>query len=183
MRKIAAPTVNSWLEDELVPAVRHDRMAWIRTGSRYSIRTARNGAPAGEPAAGTASCDAATRARPLAPGDQLVPLRGPALRIAENMTASLAIPVATSQRVMPVKVIEENRRLINQHAHRQEKALLHAPDRVGHREGARKSSGLESGIFGKWRPAVPHHPRSRESGRRRGRRGQRRRPLAQSSVD
>ena len=44
-----------------------------------------------------------------------MPLRGPALRIAENMTASLAIPVATSQRAMPVKVLEENRRLINQH--------------------------------------------------------------------
>src|SRR6185369_958362 len=51
----------------------------------------------------------------VAPGDQLVPLRGPALKIAENMTASLAIPVATSQRVMPVKVLEENRRAITQH--------------------------------------------------------------------
>src|SRR5438477_64751 len=47
--------------------------------------------------------------------DQLIPLRGPALRIAENMAASLTMPVATSQRAMPVKVIDENRRLINQH--------------------------------------------------------------------
>ncbi len=31
------------------------------------------------------------------------------------MTASLGMPVATSQRVMPVKVMEENRRLINDH--------------------------------------------------------------------
>jgi 2-oxoglutarate dehydrogenase E1 component len=31
------------------------------------------------------------------------------------MTASLTIPVATSQRAMPVKVIDENRRVINQH--------------------------------------------------------------------
>ena len=51
----------------------------------------------------------------IAPDDQLIPLRGPALRIAENMAASLTIPVATSQRVMPVKVIDENRRLINQY--------------------------------------------------------------------
>jgi len=51
----------------------------------------------------------------IAEGDQLVPLRGPALRIAENMTASLTVPLATSQRSMPVKVIDENRRLINQH--------------------------------------------------------------------
>src|SRR6185369_1227379 len=52
---------------------------------------------------------------PMAEGDQLIPLRGPALRIAENMAASLSIPVATSQRAMPVKVIDENRRVINQH--------------------------------------------------------------------
>ena len=31
------------------------------------------------------------------------------------MAASLTMPVATSQRAMPVKVIDENRRLINQH--------------------------------------------------------------------
>jgi len=51
----------------------------------------------------------------MAEGDQLIPLRGPALRIAENMTASLTMPVATSQRMMPVKVIDENRRTINQY--------------------------------------------------------------------
>jgi 2-oxoglutarate dehydrogenase E1 component len=49
----------------------------------------------------------------IGPGDQLVPLRGTALRIAENMTASLSIPVATSQRQIPVRVIEENRNIIN----------------------------------------------------------------------
>jgi 2-oxoglutarate dehydrogenase E1 component len=47
------------------------------------------------------------------PGDQLVPLRGASARIAENMVASLAIPVATSQRQIPTRVIEENRNLIN----------------------------------------------------------------------
>ncbi len=45
--------------------------------------------------------------------DQLVPLRGVAARIAENMAASLSIPVATSQRQIPVRVIEENRNIIN----------------------------------------------------------------------
>src|SRR5271157_2568699 len=49
----------------------------------------------------------------VGPGDQLVPLRGAAARIAENMAASLSIPVATSQRQIPVRVIEENRTLIN----------------------------------------------------------------------
>ena len=47
--------------------------------------------------------------------EQLTPLRGTAARIAENMTASLTtIPTATSQRVIPVKAIEENRRVLNE---------------------------------------------------------------------
>jgi 2-oxoglutarate dehydrogenase E1 component len=44
-----------------------------------------------------------------------IPIRGPALRIAENMEASLAVPTATSQRQVPLKLLDENRRLINQH--------------------------------------------------------------------
>jgi 2-oxoglutarate dehydrogenase E1 component len=47
--------------------------------------------------------------------EQLVPLRGTAARIAENMILSLSVPTATSQRSIPVKVIDENRRIINQH--------------------------------------------------------------------
>ena len=31
------------------------------------------------------------------------------------MNASLSIPLATSQRAMPVKVIDENRRILNEH--------------------------------------------------------------------
>lgn len=44
-----------------------------------------------------------------------MPLRGPALRIAENMEASISVPTATSQRQIPLKLLDENRRLINQH--------------------------------------------------------------------
>jgi multifunctional 2-oxoglutarate metabolism enzyme len=47
--------------------------------------------------------------------DQLIPLRGVAARIVENMTASLEIPVATSYRQIPVRVIEENRNTINKY--------------------------------------------------------------------
>jgi multifunctional 2-oxoglutarate metabolism enzyme len=42
-------------------------------------------------------------------------LRGAAGRIAENMGASVSVPLATSQRTIAVKVMEENRRVINQH--------------------------------------------------------------------
>ncbi|HEX5042088.1 MAG TPA: multifunctional oxoglutarate decarboxylase/oxoglutarate dehydrogenase thiamine pyrophosphate-binding subunit/dihydrolipoyllysine-residue succinyltransferase subunit [Candidatus Polarisedimenticolaceae bacterium] len=47
--------------------------------------------------------------------DGAEPLRGAAARLAENMTASLAVPVATSARTFPVKLLEENRRLLNAH--------------------------------------------------------------------
>jgi multifunctional 2-oxoglutarate metabolism enzyme len=42
-------------------------------------------------------------------------ITGPAKKIVENMEESLSVPTATSQRTMPVKVLEENRRLINKH--------------------------------------------------------------------
>jgi 2-oxoglutarate dehydrogenase E1 component len=57
---------------------------------------------------------AAAPPKELGPAEQLVPLRGTAARIAENMNLSLAVPTATSQRTVPVKVIDENRTLINQ---------------------------------------------------------------------
>jgi multifunctional 2-oxoglutarate metabolism enzyme len=47
------------------------------------------------------------------PSDKVEVLRGIAGKIAENMTASLELPTAMSTRVMPVKVLEENRRVIN----------------------------------------------------------------------
>lgn len=47
--------------------------------------------------------------------DELKVIAGSAQRILDNMTSSLTIPVATSQRTIPVKLLEENRILINQH--------------------------------------------------------------------
>ncbi|MDZ7364200.1 MAG: multifunctional oxoglutarate decarboxylase/oxoglutarate dehydrogenase thiamine pyrophosphate-binding subunit/dihydrolipoyllysine-residue succinyltransferase subunit [candidate division KSB1 bacterium] len=43
------------------------------------------------------------------------PLRGGVARIVENMQRSLGIPTATSVRIIPVKLLEENRRIINQY--------------------------------------------------------------------
>ncbi|HEX2059528.1 MAG TPA: multifunctional oxoglutarate decarboxylase/oxoglutarate dehydrogenase thiamine pyrophosphate-binding subunit/dihydrolipoyllysine-residue succinyltransferase subunit, partial [Thermoanaerobaculia bacterium] len=44
-----------------------------------------------------------------------VPLRGAASKIVANMETSLTVPTATSIRNIPVKVLEENRRVINNH--------------------------------------------------------------------
>src|SRR5579885_3755742 len=111
MAENPAPTVNSWLEEELYQQYRRDSRG-MEAGWREVFEA--NGANGSAPAAAPLRQTAAPPPPPPAPGEQLVPLRGPALRIAENMTASLSIPVATSQRTMPVKVLEENRRAINQ---------------------------------------------------------------------
>jgi 2-oxoglutarate dehydrogenase E1 component len=46
---------------------------------------------------------------------EIVPIRGAALKVVENMEASLSVPTATSQRRIPVKLLDENRRIINRH--------------------------------------------------------------------
>jgi len=46
---------------------------------------------------------------------EVMPLRGAALKIVENMERSLSVPTATSERRIPVKLLDENRRIINQH--------------------------------------------------------------------
>jgi 2-oxoglutarate decarboxylase len=48
-------------------------------------------------------------------------IRGPALKIVENMEASLAVPTATSARQIQIKLLDENRRWINRHRESQGK--------------------------------------------------------------
>ncbi|HXW78843.1 MAG TPA: 2-oxo acid dehydrogenase subunit E2, partial [Acidimicrobiales bacterium] len=52
---------------------------------------------------------------PVAPGTEgaTVPLRGGAARLAANMTTSLEVPTATSFRVVPAKLLEVNRLILN----------------------------------------------------------------------
>ena len=46
-------------------------------------------------------------------GDDVVALRGAASRIVSNMEASLGVPTATSVRVVPAKLLEVNRQILN----------------------------------------------------------------------
>ena len=102
--------INSWFEDELHQQYLLDRTSvdeswrqvFEQTGAAIQVGQA---LPPAKPAAATAP----------APGGQLQPLRGAAGRLAENMSASLVIPLATSQRTIAVKVMDENRRIVNQH--------------------------------------------------------------------
>src|SRR3954451_6249675 len=125
--------VNSWLEEELYHQYQFDRKSvdegWTDLfvhAESSNGNTATATAPEPEPAAPAPSQPPSTEVAKAAPAppakqdskavgasDQLIPLRGAAARIAENMTLSLSIPVATSQRQIPVRVIEENRNLIN----------------------------------------------------------------------
>jgi 2-oxoglutarate dehydrogenase E1 component len=99
--------INSWLEDELYSQYLRDRSAV--DDSWKEIFEKQNGAPA------KPSAPAPAATLPPADLEGLQPLRGAAGRIAENMSASLTVPLATSQRTIAVKVMDENRRIINNH--------------------------------------------------------------------
>ncbi len=74
------------------------------------------GAPPAEERLRAAAPTQAPRPVPVAPeSPNATPLRGAAGKIAQNMEASLSVPTATSIRTIPVKALEENRRVINNH--------------------------------------------------------------------
>lgn len=47
--------------------------------------------------------------------DELIPINSVQEQIANNMETSLSVPTATSVRIIPVKVLDENRRIINKY--------------------------------------------------------------------
>ncbi|WP_374707074.1 multifunctional oxoglutarate decarboxylase/oxoglutarate dehydrogenase thiamine pyrophosphate-binding subunit/dihydrolipoyllysine-residue succinyltransferase subunit [Catellatospora sp. TT07R-123] len=88
-------------------------------------------APAAQPAAPAPAQAAPVQAKPVekaaapkaaAPaepaGTTIVPLRGIAAKIVENMDASLEVPTATSVRAVPAKLLSDNRIVINNHLQR-----------------------------------------------------------------
>jgi len=71
--------------------------------------------PANQPASQPDTKPAPKADTPLAPDTEAKPLIGASKKIVENMEQSLTVPTATSVRSMPVKVLEENRRIINEY--------------------------------------------------------------------
>src|SRR5581483_9454325 len=103
--------INSWLEDELYQQYRRDHSVVAESlKNNFEKGHVGNGGAAKpvQPAPVTPLFEPAA-------GEQIQPLRGAAGRIAQNMAASVTIPLATSQRTIAVKVMDENRRIINQH--------------------------------------------------------------------
>jgi 2-oxoglutarate decarboxylase len=122
--------INSWLEDELYQDYVHNRQDVDSSWKELFEKSGQRVAPKGNgdthengSAAPVSAIEKIEKPKPpapaaaplaLSPAEQLVPLRGAPARLAENMIASLSVPTATSQRVIPVKVIDENRRILNQ---------------------------------------------------------------------
>jgi multifunctional 2-oxoglutarate metabolism enzyme len=133
--------INSWFEEEQYQQYLHDRSTVDESWKHVFEEPGNGGSSTRAPAENGSKVPAAAleipypeQAAPPAPGvrqasrpvqtgqeagptsgEQLQPLRGAAGRIASNMAASLSVPLATSQRTLAVKVMDENRRIINQH--------------------------------------------------------------------
>jgi 2-oxoglutarate dehydrogenase E1 component len=71
--------------------------------------------PAAAPSKSTRAALLEAATRPPGEGDEIKPLYGIAARIVENMEASLGLPTAMSTRQVPMKVLDENRRVVNRH--------------------------------------------------------------------
>ena len=114
---------NVWLIDEMYREYREHPESlsetWREFFSDYRPAAERMLPPAAPPAAPAAAAPVAPAVpakpapAPAVPSAQ--PLRGPAARLVENMQRSLTVPTATSVRTLPVKLLEENRRLLNEH--------------------------------------------------------------------
>ncbi len=113
---------NTWLIDEMYRQYMQDPSSvgenWKEFFTDYSPSTVPGGmtAPASIAAVPPAPAPVAA-AKPATPAlpDGALLLRGPAELIVANMERSLTVPTATSSRVIAVKLLEENRRLINRY--------------------------------------------------------------------
>jgi 2-oxoglutarate decarboxylase len=121
---------NMWLLDELYRRFQEDPAAvdpaWQEffegfspgVGPRGAVVASDGGAVAGALSAAPPTAAPPTGTPPTgtplpAPDEDVRPLAGAAALIASNMQASIAVPTATSVRMVPAKLLEENRRVIN----------------------------------------------------------------------
>ena len=113
------------LDDEPAEEIAEQRVAAASAGTAARVAApppapvaapAQAPAPAPQPiAAAPAPASRPTPVPAPAANQKLTPLRGAASKIVQNMETSLTVPTATSVRNIPVKALEENRRVINNH--------------------------------------------------------------------
>src|SRR5271165_4504170 len=120
---------NAWLVEEMYESYLADpgsvSESWREFFADYRGRAAREEAEGAVPLAALAQLQvtppvappppptATTSPAPEAAAEIAVPLRGAAARVVENMSASLAVPTATSVRPVAAKLLEVNRAAIN----------------------------------------------------------------------
>ncbi|MXV90710.1 MAG: 2-oxoglutarate dehydrogenase E1 component [Acidimicrobiia bacterium] len=118
---------NAWLIEEMFARYQADpdsvSAGWRNFFADYRSHIPEAAPPEQEappaPPAGPAAVPTRSDLAPvveIAPEGQ--PLRGPGARLAANMEASLAVPVATSYREIPAKLLDVNRLVINGHLRR-----------------------------------------------------------------
>jgi multifunctional 2-oxoglutarate metabolism enzyme len=112
------PSPNDWLVDEMYRQFQEDPSSvsesWQEFFEDYKPR--RGSAPAEEkPVEEPVQAEVSEKApaKQVDVPDDAAPLKGAAAAIVKNMEASLGVPTATSVRTVPAKLIEENRRVIN----------------------------------------------------------------------
>ena len=122
---------NEWLVEEMFERFQADPTSvgpsWQEFFANYRQATAPPRSAAAAPATAPAPAPAPAPAVPVvaapAPAaavapdgaDVRQPLKGAAARIVTNMEASLAVPTATSVRRIPAKLLEVNRKILNNH--------------------------------------------------------------------
>ncbi|RMH68634.1 MAG: multifunctional oxoglutarate decarboxylase/oxoglutarate dehydrogenase thiamine pyrophosphate-binding subunit/dihydrolipoyllysine-residue succinyltransferase subunit [Gemmatimonadetes bacterium] len=112
---------NSWLIEEMYRQFQENPNAVDENWREFFSTNGKSFGKPKPPLADTTSASQKSSSDDLPPGAK--PLKGGAVRIVENMERSLSIPTATSTRVIPVRLLEENRRIINRYqvAHNQPK--------------------------------------------------------------
>lgn len=92
----------------------------ITSNGKISVQNTRTNGASGTEPAGYTNPSTSSSITPLPvnlpqpqEGEEAIQIKGVGERIIENMTSSLTIPIATSFRAIPVKVLEENRLIIN----------------------------------------------------------------------
>src|SRR5439155_1375699 len=136
---------------------------------------------------------------PAVAGAEVSRLRGAAARTVTNMTASLAVPTATSVRAIPAKLLVDNRIVINNHLRRGRggkvsfthligfavvKALVALPEmNLAYAEENGKPARAASWAWARWstRPPTPGRPRRRWPGWRSASRSRSPRPMTTGS--
>ncbi|HEX2046709.1 MAG TPA: 2-oxo acid dehydrogenase subunit E2, partial [Acidimicrobiales bacterium] len=100
---------NAWLVDEMYDQYRADPSSVTESWRDFFADYRRDGEPAPQ------APPPRPEPHPASDGVESRPLRGAAARLVANMEASLAVPTATSARVVPARLLEVNRKVLNGH--------------------------------------------------------------------